>query len=185
MAPIFYASIVLLFAAIVLSIEGVYEWWNSRHGPAARRIESRIRAVSAGGQLDSARISILKDRLLSESSLLDKGLMYLPRVHALDLYLQQSGVAWTVGRLVGTCAIIPPVVFAILLFAGVPLIFALAAALLSAVMPLLYIRRRRASRLRKLDRQFPNVCDMLARALRWGMRSPAQSAWSVLNSPSR
>ena len=168
MAPIFYASIVLLFAAIVLPIEGVYEWWNSRHGPAARRIESRIRAVSAGGQLDSARISILKDRLLSESSLLDKGLMYLPRVHALDLYLQQSGVAWTVGRLVGTCAIIPPVVFAILLFAGVPLIFALAAALLSAVMPLLYIRRRRASRLRKLDRQFPNVCDMLARALRSG-----------------
>jgi tight adherence protein B len=160
MAPIFYASIVLLFAAIVLSIEGVYEWWNSRHGPAARRIESRIRAVSAGGQLDSARISILKDRLLSESSLLDKGLMYLPRVHALDLYLQQSGVAWTVGPLVGTCAI--------LLFAGVPLIFALAAALLSAVMPLLYIRRRRASRLRKLDRQFPNVCDMLARALRSG-----------------
>ena len=62
----------------------------------------------------------------------------------------------------------PPVVFAILLFAGVPLIFALAAALLSAVMPLLYIRRRRASRLRKLDRQFPNVCDMLARALRSG-----------------
>jgi tight adherence protein B len=168
MAPIFYASSVVLFAAIVLSIEGVYEWWNSRHGPAARRIESRIRAVSAGGQLDSARISILKDRLLSESSLLDKGLMYLPRVHALDLYLQQSGVAWTVGRLVGTCAIIPPVVFAILLFAGVPLIFALAAALLSAVMPLLYIRRRRASRLRKLDRQFPNVCDMLARALRSG-----------------
>jgi tight adherence protein B len=168
MAPIFYASIVLLFAAIVLSIEGVYEWWNSHHGPAARRIESRIRAVSAGGQLDSARLTILKQRLLSESSLLEKGLMYLPRVHAIDLLLQQSGVAWSVGRLLGTCATMPPLAFAILLFAGVPLVFALAAALLGAVIPLLYIRYRRGRRLRKLDRQFPDVCDMLARALRSG-----------------
>jgi tight adherence protein B len=79
MAPIFYASIVLLFAAVVLSIEGTYEWWNSRHGPAARRVESRIRTVSAGGQLNRANLTILKNRLLSESSLLNKGLMYLPR----------------------------------------------------------------------------------------------------------
>jgi tight adherence protein B len=168
MAPIFYASIVLLFAAIVLSIEGVYEWWNSRHGPAARRIESRIRAVSAGGHLNGERLSILKQRLLSESSLLDKGLMYLPRVHAIDLFLQQSGVGWTVGRLLGTCATLPPLALAILLFAGVPLLIALAAALASAVVPLLYVRFRRGRRLRKLDRQFPDVCDMLARALRSG-----------------
>jgi tight adherence protein B len=168
MAPIFYASIVLLFAAIVLSIEGVYEWWNSRHGAAARRIESRIRAVSAGGHLDGERLTILKQRLLSESSLLDRGLMYLPRVHAIDLFLQQSGVAWSVGRLLGTCATMPPLALVILLFAGVPLVFALAAALTSAVMPLLYVRFRRTRRLRKLDRQFPDVCDMLARALRSG-----------------
>jgi tight adherence protein B len=168
MAPIFYASIVLLFAAIVLSIEGVYEWWSSRHGPAARRIESRIRAVSAGGQLDGERLTILKKRLLSESSLFDKGLMYLPRVHAIDLLLQQSGVTWTVGRLLGTCATLPPLACAILLFAGVPLVFALTAALVSVVLPLLYVRYRRGRRLRKLDRQFPDVTDMLARALRSG-----------------
>jgi tight adherence protein B len=55
-----------------------------------------------------------------------------------------------------------------LLFADVPLVIALAVALVSAVMPLLYVRWRRARRLRKLDRQFPDVCDMLARALRSG-----------------
>jgi len=168
MAPIFYAAIVLLFAAVVLSIEGVYEWWNSRHGPAAQRVESRIRAVSAGGQLGSARLSILKQRLLSESSLLEKGLLYLPRVHAIDLFLQQSGVSWTVARLFGTCAILPPLALVILLFAGAPLLPALGAALLSAVLPWLYVRYRRGRRLRKLDRQFPDVCDMLARALRSG-----------------
>ncbi|SDI09414.1 type II secretion system F family protein [Paraburkholderia phenazinium] len=168
MAPIFYAAIVLLFAAVVLSIEGAYEWWNSRHGPAAKRVESRIRAVSAGGHLGSTRLSILKERLLSESSLLDKGLLYLPRVHAIDLFLQQSGVSWTVGRLFGICAVMPPPTLAILLFAGLPLWPSLGVALLSAVLPLLYVRYRRGRRLRKLDRQFPDVCDMLARALRSG-----------------
>jgi tight adherence protein B len=168
MAPIFYAAIVLLFAAVVLSIEGAYEWWNSRHGPAAQRVESRIRAVSAGGQLGGARLSILKERLLSESSLLDKGLLYLPRVHAIDLFLQQSGASWTVARLFGTCAILPPIALAILLFADAPLLPAIGGALLSAVLPLLYVRYRRGRRLRKLDRQFPDVCDMLARALRSG-----------------
>jgi tight adherence protein B len=168
MAPIFYAAIVLLFAAVVLSIEGAYEWWNSRHGPAAKRVESRIRAVSAGGHLGSTRLSILKERLLSESSLLDKGLLYLPRVHAIDLFLQQSGVSWTVGRLFGICAVMPPPTLAILLFAGLPLWPSLGVALLSVVLPLLYVRYRRGRRLRKLDRQFPDVCDMLARALRSG-----------------
>lgn len=168
MAPIFYASIVLLFAAVVLSIEGAYEWWNSRHGPAARRVESRIRAVSAGGHLGGERLTILKQRLLSESSLLDRGLLYLPRVHTIDLFLQQSGVSWSVGRLFGSCAIMPPLALTVLLFAGLPLWPSLGAALLTALLPLLYVRFQRGRRLRKLDRQFPEVCDMLARALRSG-----------------
>lgn len=168
MAPIFYASIVLLFAAVALSVGGAYEWWNNHHGPAARRVEARIRAVSAGGQLDHARLTILKDRLLSGSSVFDKALMYLPRVHAIDLFLQQSGVAWSVARLFGTCAVMTPIAFTILLLAGVPLGITLAAALASAALPLLYVRFRRGRRLRKLDRQFPDVCDMLSRALRSG-----------------
>ncbi|MFP3434773.1 pilus assembly protein TadB, partial [Paraburkholderia sp. SIMBA_061] len=41
MSPMFYAFIILLFAAVVLAFEGAYEWWNNRHGPTARRLESR------------------------------------------------------------------------------------------------------------------------------------------------
>jgi len=41
-------------------------------------------------------------------------------------------------------------------------------ALLAALLPVLYVRRRRAKRLRQLERQLPDVCDMLSRALRSG-----------------
>ncbi len=43
MNPIFYAFAFLLFVAVVLGIEGLYQWWNSHHGPAARRLDQRIR----------------------------------------------------------------------------------------------------------------------------------------------
>src|SRR5580692_7310010 len=120
MKPIFYASIVLLFVAVAL--EGVYEYWNSRHGPTARRVDARIRAVSAGGQVSKERLSILKTRMLAGSSSSAKLMLRLPRVHAIDLFLQQSGLTWTVARLIGTCAVMPPLVLLLGSLCAAPLI---------------------------------------------------------------
>lgn len=85
MDPIFYAFVILLFVAVVLAFEGVYQWWHARHGSAAKRIESRIRAMSAGGQVQKERLSILKERMLNESKPFDRWLMSVPRVRSLDL----------------------------------------------------------------------------------------------------
>jgi tight adherence protein B len=120
MDPIFYAFIVLLFVAVVLAVEGIYFWWNSRHGPSAKRIESRIRALSAGGQVNKERLSILKDRMLRDSSSLEKLLMKFPRVKALDLLIQQSGLDWSVSKLVSLSCVIPLVVLAASVFTPLP-----------------------------------------------------------------
>ncbi|POR51689.1 tight adherence protein B [Paraburkholderia eburnea] len=168
MSPIFYATVVLLFVAVVLAMEGAYIWWNSRHGPVARRVESRIRAISAGAPLDSERLSILKQRLPGDSTPFERALMLLPRVRGIDHFLRQAGMQWSVARLVATCAVIPPVVFSLALFTQAPLLVIAMLALLSASLPVLYVRGRRARRLRQLERQLPEACDMLARALRSG-----------------
>lgn len=168
MAPIFYAFIILLFAAVVLAFEGVYQWWNDRHGPAARRLETRIRAMSAGGQVNKERLSILKQNMLNESKPVDRMLMRIPRVQSVDLMLQQSGLGWSVARLVATCIALPPIVMAAALFAPVPTLLAALIALSTVGLPILYVRRRRNKRLRQLERQLPDVSDMLARALRSG-----------------
>ncbi len=168
MSPIFYATVVLLFVAVVLAMEGAYIWWNSRHGPVARRVESRIRAISAGAPLDSERLSILKQRLPGDSTPFERALMLLPRVRGIDHFLRQAGMQWSVARLVATCALIPPLVFALALFTQAPLLVIVMLALLSASLPVLYVRGRRARRLRQLERQLPEACDMLARALRSG-----------------
>ena len=99
MNPIFYTFAFLLFIAVVLGIEGIYQWWNSHHGPAARRLDQRIRALSAGAHANGERLSILKERMLSNSASVHALMMRVPRIHLLDRIILQSGSSLTVGRL--------------------------------------------------------------------------------------
>jgi tight adherence protein B len=173
MDPIFYAFIVLLFVAVVLAIEGLYLWWNSRHGPAAKRIESRIRALSAGGHVQKERLTILKDRMLRDANSLEKLLMSMPRIKTLDLLIQQSGLSWSVARLAVTSCAIPVLVLAVAVFTPVPIALAAVIALLSGTLPYFYVDLKRTKRLRRLERQLPDTADTIGRALRAGHSFPS------------
>ncbi|CAB3792361.1 hypothetical protein LMG28688_03493 [Paraburkholderia caffeinitolerans] len=159
---------VLLFVAVALACQGAYEWWSSRHGAAARRLKARFEALAKGSEARAEVMSILKSQRLSDASATGRILLATPGVRSLDVWLMQSGLAWSVGRLLAMCA-----AFALAAFAGttlvhLPLVGGLAAALLCAMLPVLYIYRRRAKRLVQFERQLPEICDMLGRALRAG-----------------
>ena len=59
--PIFLMFAVAVFVAVVLGFEGLYLWWNSSRGPEARRMERRLRAMSAGSHSEE-QVSLLKRR---------------------------------------------------------------------------------------------------------------------------
>ena len=79
-SPFYYLFAVLLFLAVVLLVEGTYLWWNDSKGPEAKRIERRLRVMSAGGHEAGNRQSILKQRMLAESPWLQRRLLQLPRI---------------------------------------------------------------------------------------------------------
>lgn len=168
MDSIFYAFIVLMFVAVVLAFEAIYIWWNSRHGAAAKRIDSRIRALSAGGNVNKERLSILKDDLLKNAGLFEKLMMQLPRAKSLDLLLQQSGSRTTISRLGLTSLIMGFGTLAVTALLPVPVIVAPIAALVIGAVPYFNIIRLRNKRLHKLEKQLPDVADTLGRALRAG-----------------
>ncbi|AXF25473.1 pilus assembly protein TadB [Burkholderia pyrrocinia] len=168
MNTIFYGFVILTFVAVVLAIEGAYQWWNARHGSAARRIESRIRSMSAGGNVQQERLSILKKRMLDDSKPFDRLLLRMPRVHALDLVIQQSGLDWTLPKLIVLSAVFAALTWLALSFATLPQLAALPVAMFAACVPMMYVMRRRGRRMLKLERQLPDICDMIARALRSG-----------------
>lgn len=167
------AFVVLAFIAVVLLLEGLYLTWNAYKGPEARRIERRLRAMSAGATA-SAEASILKQRMLSESAPLHRMLLSMPRVHEFDRLLQQSGSGWSVSFFLGLTSLLAAAAF--FLVGLVPLlhwIIPVATAICAALLPLLYILRKRARRLHKIVEQLPDALDLISRALRAGHAFPS------------
>ena len=89
MDTLYYLFGTLIFIAVVLFIEGAYLTWNSSKGPEANRIARRLRIMSAGSHAAGSDVSIVKERLLSESPTVQRLLMSMPRAVALDRLLQQ------------------------------------------------------------------------------------------------
>jgi tight adherence protein B len=173
---LFYGFAILLFVAVVLFIEGVYVWWNDAKGPEARRIESRLRVMSAGGhgvgEGHGTRESILKERLLADSPSLQRALLRVPRIHSVDRLLEQSGLAWSVAQFLGLTVAFGAVGAILASLPGWPLQLVLPVALLAAMLPLVYVIARKRRRLVRIDHQLPDALDLMSRALRAGHALP-------------
>jgi tight adherence protein B len=168
MDAVFTAFVVLLFAAVILMIEGAWLWWSGVHGGAARRIAKRLRLMAASGDGGGERIDILKRRTYSGWPSLEKHLRRIPQLGALDRLLLQSGVRWSVARFLGwslvllTSGLLVPPVF------GMPALAAVMSPIVALSLPWLMLLRTRGARLRKLEEQLPEAADFLGRALRAG-----------------
>lgn len=159
--------VVLGFVAVVLLLEGAYVLWNDNKSPEVRRIEQRLRAISAGGH-DPGDIKLLKERVLSDTPALHRFLIQLPQLHQLDRLLIQAGSHNTVAHVlaISLLAGLAGLVAAMLLKGGWFMALPLALALAFAPPVRLILQRRR--RLRLMEAQLPDALDLIARALRAG-----------------
>jgi tight adherence protein B len=173
MNRLFLGFAVLLFFAVVLVIEAAYVWWNSHHGPVVKRLDQRIRAMSAGGQIGAGPMSILKARMLSDSPSLTQWLLKIPRIHSLDRLLIQSGRDWSVARFLTYTLALPGVGTVVALFFGLPMLLILALTALLALLPLGLVHRSRSKRIALLEQQLPEAADLISRALRAGHSFPS------------
>lgn len=170
---LFSVFILLAFLALVLLLEGLYLTWNAYRGPEAKKIERRLRAMSAGGS-GGAEASILKQRLLSEAPSLQRWLLGLPRIGELDKLLQQSGSTWSVTVFAVITLIVGVGAFVVVSF--VPLLhwaFCALTAVGAGALPLLYILRKRHKRMQHIEQQLPDALDLISRALKAGHAFPS------------
>jgi tight adherence protein B len=169
MDGVFYGFAVLIFAAVILLVEGAYLWWHDTHGGGARRIARRLRSMSTGPRVAGERISILKQRRYSRSEPLDRLLHRMAPARAIDKLLQQAGVRWSVAQFFAWSG---GMLLAGILLAQMWPAAPLAARGLIAVLimgtPFVLLRRERRLRLYKIEQQLPEAADFLARAMRAG-----------------
>lgn len=98
----FFLFMLLLFAAVLLLVWGVYVGWHTHRSPEAERIARRLRAV-IGGDVRAEDVTIVKERRLAESPELDALLRRLPGVRMLDRMLLQAGATYLAAPLLALC----------------------------------------------------------------------------------
>jgi tight adherence protein B len=169
---LYYLFATLIFLAVVLLVEGAYLVWNASKGPEAERIARRLRTMSAGSHGGEQSISIVKERLLSKTPMMQRVLLQVPRVGAIDRLLQQSGLTWSVSDFSGLTLV---AFFAALFgtsYLPMPWLIRLAIAAVVALLPYLYVTRAKVKRLDRIEQQLPDAMDLMGRALRAGHAFP-------------
>lgn len=168
MDAIFSAFVVLLFAAVILMIEGAWLWWSGAHGSGARRIAKRLRLMAERGEGGVERVDILKRRTYCGSPALEKQLRRIARLGALDNLLLQAGVQWSVAQFLGCSLAMLAVGLAAARMLDMPVLAACGMVALAMAVPWIVLMRTRRERLSKLEEQLPEAADFLGRALRAG-----------------
>jgi len=169
----YYLFAILSFFAVVLLVEGAYVWWNDSRGPEAKRIERRLRLMSAGAQGGEEKLSILKERLLSDTPALQRMLLAMPRVHGLDRLLVQSGLHWSVAQFLTLTLAAAAVGLLLGIFLAWPAVLVALACVLIAALPLVRVLRSKSRRLVQIDQQLADALEMMSRALRAGHAFPS------------
>lgn len=169
---LYYLFVVLGFLAVVLFLEGIYLAWNAYKGPEAKRIERRLRAMSAGaaGQQNS---SLVKQRLLAQSPDMERLLLQIPRIHQLDRLILQSGLRLSVAGFIGLMLLAAAggAVFALL--ASLPTFAVIAIGVAAGLVPLLYMQGAKHNRMIAIEQQLPDALDLMGRAMMAGHAFPS------------
>lgn len=168
MDAVFYTFTVMLFAAVILLIEGAYLWWSGTHGGGAQRITRRLRLMSGGVAGERESVSILKQRRYSSSAWLDTFLHRRRLANAIDRALVQSGLRWSVAQFIGASLGGMLLAALLLIMRPVPLAAKVIIALGFMLVPYILVLRARSKRLIKIEEQLPEAADFLARAMRAG-----------------
>ncbi len=126
----------------------------------------RLRALRVARHAESV---VAEQRRMSSIEALDKVLGRRGAAMAgVERTLMESGLSLTVGALLMVTVVCALAGFVAGVMATGVFAVALALAVLCAALPMLYVRHRRAVRLRLFEEQFPEAIDLISRALRAG-----------------
>lgn len=165
--------VVFTFVAIVGIVYGTY--WMVVVRPEQREQAALRKRLRGSKTVTAAAVGELErpEQRLSHVKRLDAVLSRAAGLSGpLDRLITQSGVKTSVGVLVLASALLGLLGFLIVHSLTYSTIFALALAPLPAMLPYLYVRRKRTQRFDRFEEQFPEAIELLARALRAGHAFP-------------
>jgi len=165
---VYILTLMIFVVTMALSISAIYFLFQA---PAEKkRMRVRLEGIqqSAIDPTGSAEGDLLRDEVFKQMPALSRALMELPVLGRLQLAMQQAAIKMRPEILLLISFAVAFFVFLILLMAYTPLLLALALGAVAGSVPLAVVAYRRSRRLSKIEEQFPESIDMLARAVRAG-----------------
>lgn len=166
-----YVVSFLVFIAVVILVEGVYLLWRGVHEEGVIKINRRLKMLSAGGAHGQEVLKeLLRTKRFSDVPWLNRMLMKVPRLHALDRSLEQAAIKISVGRFLLLQVALGAILSALLIYSGKLhyLICVIIGMPLGFLIPSLYVLKKRDMRRKDFARQLPEALDFIARSMRAG-----------------
>ena len=162
----------IAFVAVALFVGSLLMVWNSYKGPDAKKIEQRLRALSASSNTSEAS-TVLRNRLLSEVPSVERFMLRFPRLTELDRFIVQSGLQWKVSALLLSSCALGVALYAALSLTTLTPSLKMGLSVAIGLLPCGFVHWKRTLRLRKIELQLPETLDLIGRALRAGHALPS------------
>ena len=156
-----------IFLAVVLLVEGTFYLFRGYGRPDEGRVRRRLRTLAAGGYQEE-EVSILRETVLSGIPWFNRLLFRVPRVFRLSRFLDQAAASYPAGVYLGLAALLGPASYTGATMLRLPFFARLVCALAGVAAPFVYLYAKKQKRMRKFERQLPDVLEMIARALKAG-----------------
>jgi tight adherence protein B len=157
----------LIFAVTVIAfVISLFGLLTRGKAAKAELIRTRLRAATGPGvQLEE--LEIVRNQSFSDLPWVNRTLKRLSSFQGVKTLIEQSGVSVNVGTVLLSSLLLFAIGFSLVMgpYSVGP---AIAVAFLFAFLPYLWLKRRRANRMRQFESQLPEALDTIARALRAG-----------------
>jgi tight adherence protein B len=158
----------LSFASVALLTQLALNAWRRYRAAGARRLRERIEKASSASLSDEGAATPSSSLSQDFQDYLDALLQRLGIAESMSLTLSQAGLSFKPSRLVLSSIGWAMAVLVVGVVLQLGAAGSLALAVCAGLLPWASIQRRRASRLRKLENQLPDVLEVISRALRSG-----------------
>ena len=157
-----------IFLAVFFVIQLIFMVWRESHFSEKRRVKKRLMYISAGGKHGKEKLNLYRDRVLKDVGVVEKFMLGLPRLPALDRMLLRSKLPIT--PTVFVCFAVGLALLGVLL--GWQFLPNASATVLLAILlfiaPFIWLRLVESQAMQRFDEQLPEALDLLARAVRSG-----------------
>ena len=134
-----------------------------------RRVFSRLKGGTSGrAREDAVDFESFRKQTAEATGILARAFSKLTVTARLQRMLEQANINWSGAQTLVNLTALAGVLLALLLVLRLSPLVAVGAALAVFVLPIMYLKRRRNKRLKKLTQQLPDVFELLSQALRAG-----------------